>query len=820
MSNAFRLTALKAPNDTIAKNEKGLSTYLPWSHLVSPTLFATHDGALGGVISVLGLPFEVSEDLELARHHQRLSALWQSLPEHVAVYVTQHRHQKNDYPVGEFPEGFTDSFNAAYQEKFSHKALYVNDLYLTFILKDTAQQGSKKGVFFKNLFPRPASDLVDKVTKQAQQLEHIILKAMVSLSDYSPTRLGHEENGAVGNSRLLRFLSLLVNGESNPVAYPASRQNLSRYLPKKQVNIGLATLEFKGNATDDHRLGALLSVKSYQNVSHTKGLKALLGADFEFISTHIFTRLPKNTVVEAIRIQLGHLEDAEDAALSQQDALEEARDGVASDFVGFGTHQHTLLIFGKTSKALDHSVAEATAIYSNVGLNLVRERLNLEAGFFSQMPGNFAHIRRGVPVSSDNFADYAPLHNYHTGYIHHNHLGSAVMLLESQGRTPLYFNWHKRGSANNPPLGHSLILGPSDAGKTVLLGALSAMTQKYHYTYSSHGEPHRETKPPMSFYFDRNGGLKIYILACGGFYSDIKPGVPTGFNPLQLEDTPQNRVFLIHWFSTLLVGDGSLTDEAKEEVERLINKNFTLDKSQRRLSIVRQFLPIDFAYHKALKPWCQGGSLAYLFDNPEDTLDLSHMTMAGFNMTHLLSVTQKGCSSSVLDYLFHRIKQTMDGRLISLTMEEVWQFLEHPYWINEMNAFLPDSRKNNLFLVFVGQSAEKILSSPLRSYITENTATQLFLPNDKAKHADYVDGFELTEGQVNFIQNAGNASRSFLFRQGKEVAVGRLNLTGLEDYIRVFSGNENTVRLCDEIRAEVGNDPKQWLPLFISRSKK
>jgi type IV secretion system protein VirB4 len=268
------------------------------------------------------------------------------------------------------------------------------------------------------------------------------------------------------------------------------------------------------------------------------------------------------------------------------------------------------------------------------------------------------------------------------------------------------------------------------------------------------------------------------------------------------------------------VGDGSLTDEAKEEVERLINKNFTLDKSQRRLSIVRQFLPIDFAYHKALKPWCQGGSLAYLFDNPEDTLDLSHMTMAGFNMTHLLSVTQKGCSSSVLDYLFHRIKQTMDGRLISLTMEEVWQFLEHPYWINEMNAFLPDSRKNNLFLVFVGQSAEKILSSPLRSYITENTATQLFLPNDKAKHADYVDGFELTEGQVNFIQNAGNASRSFLFRQGKEVAVGRLNLTGLEDYIRVFSGNENTVRLCDEIRAEVGNDPKQWLPLFISRSKK
>jgi type IV secretion system protein VirB4 len=47
----------------------------------------------------------------------------------------------------------------------------------------------------------------------------------------------------------------------------------------------------------------------------------------------------------------------------------------------------------------------------------------------------------------------------------------------------------------------------------------------------------------------------------------------------------------------------------------------------------------------------------------------------------------------------------------------------------------------------------------------------------------------------------------------------RANLAGLEDDIAIISAREQTLLLLDQIRAEVGDDPAKWLPLFHTRRK-
>ncbi|MFP3631810.1 hypothetical protein SB776_34975, partial [Burkholderia sp. SIMBA_045] len=50
--------------------------------------------------------------------------------------------------------------------------------------------------------------------------------------------------------------------------------------------------------------------------------------------------------------------------------------------------------------------------------------------------------------------------------------------------------------------------------------------------------------------------------------------------------------------------------------------------------------------------------------------------------------------------------------------------------------------------------------------------------------------------------------------------IGRLDLAGLGDVLDVLSGTTDNVELLDAIRAEVGDMPKDWLPVFHERLAK
>jgi type IV secretory pathway VirB4 component len=59
----------------------------------------------------------------------------------------------------------------------------------------------------------------------------------------------------------------------------------------------------------------------------------------------------------------------------------------------------------------------------------------------------------------------------------------------------------------------------------------------------------------------------------------------------------------------------------------------------------------------------------------------------------------------------------------------------------------------------------------------------------------------------------------FLIKQGHTSMIGQLDLGGFNDELAILSGSIDNNDLLDEVIAEVGDNPDDWLPVFHERRK-
>ena len=154
-------------------------------------------------------------------------------------------------------------------------------------------------------------------------------------------------------------------------------------------------------------------------------------------------------------------------------------------------------------------------------------------------------------------------------------------------------------------------------------------------------------------------------------------------------------------------------------------------------------------------------------------------------------------------------------------LDEGWLALQYDYFKNIINDLSRTPRKKNNFFGLATQAAQDTSSSAIQAPINEAAACKIFFPNPMADRKTYIEGFGLTEREFELIKTLPDDSHYFLlnYGRGKESVVLRANLKELDDEIAIISGRQETVSLLDTIHAEVGDDPKIWLPIFQQRRK-
>ena len=775
----------------LARTEAAIGDRLPYARHVDDATIETRDGMLLQVIRITGFPFETADDQELNYRKQVRESLLKALASsRLTLYhhVVRRRYAPR---FGRLPEdGFSRSLEEGWRETLAARRLFVNDLYLTLVLRPALY--SKNSLYSLS---RGRGQVAADQASSVRQLTLLRNSVMATLAPYGPHCLTRYTDARGEASEPCAFLAQLVNGELRRMITPGG--DIGQALADRRLTFGLDAMEISAAGALPRQFAAMVSIKDYPARSTPGLLDGVLRLPCELVMTESFTFAERQVALGRMGLALRRLRAADDDAYSLREELAAARDEVGAGRAVYGEHHFSLLVRSDSLEGLDAAVADAQSALTEIGAVAVREDVNLEPAFWAQFPGNFKDIARKSLISAANFASFASLHNHAAGQAGGGHWGEAVTLLETTASGPYHFNFH------NGDLGNFTVIGPSGSGKTVLITFLLAQARKFG---------------PKIVYFDKDRGAEAFIRAVDGAYDVLRPGEPSGLNPLQLPDTAANRAFLTGWLAQLLGGAGTLDAEDQALITDAVDANFGQPMDHRRLRYLRELFvgarrPKAGDLAARLRPWCDGGEHAWLFDNPADQLS-GQRRVYGFDMTRLLETPTT--RTPAMMYLFHRIEQELDGRPTIIVVDEGWKALDDEAFTHRLKDWEKTLRKRNGIVGFCTQSASDALESRISASIVEQAATQIFLPNAKARPADYIDGFGLTPHEFELVRTLPDTSRCFLVKQTDHSVVARLDLQTLPDHLKVLAGTERSVRRLDAARARVGDDPAAWMPVFLA----
>ncbi len=774
----------------LAPREVPIGDRLPYAGHIDDVTLRTRDGLLIQTIRLAGFPFETRTDEDLNyRKTVRETLLRGAASSRLALYHHVVRRRVGVELTGTFDEPFARELNLSWGQSLADRQLFVNDLYLTLVRRPLQGSG---GLIERMLRPKAAQDYATDL-KQLHATRETFLAA---LAPYGPETLSVRSGRGGLLSEPAAFLAGLVNSDHRPVLAPSG--DMGQALADRRLSFGLNAMEFGAVGSRAARFAAMVSIKDYPAQSAPGMLDGVLRLPFELVLTESFAFVDRQVSLSRMALALRRLQSADSDAYSLRGELGAARDEVGAGRANYGEHHISILAKADDLQSLDAAVAEVQSALSEIGAIAVREDVNLEPAFWAQFPGNFKFIARKALISAANFASLASLHGHPTGQTQDLQWQTPVTILETTAFGPYNFSFHVGD------LGNFTIIGPSGTGKTVLLTFLAAQAEKFK---------------PRTVYFDKDRGAEIFIRASRGRYEQLTPGEASGFNPLHLADTPENRSFLSDWLGRLMAPEvGYLDADERAIITDAIDAAYSQGLDHRRLRHIRDLVrgsrrPTSGDLAARLAPWIEGGEHAWLFDNDVDRLDLD-TRLIGVDMTRVLDSPK--LRTPAMMYLFHRIEQQLDGEPFIIIVDEGWKALDDEIFVQRIRDWQKTIRKRNGIVGFCTQSAGDALESRIASAIIEQAATQIFFPNPKARAVDYMDGFGLSEHEFDLVKTLPDTSRCFLVKQADHSVVAKLDLAALPDLLKVLAGTERSVRRLDRLRADLGDDPDAWLPPFLA----
>ena len=792
---AMQLLPALSSDPKAAAREAPAGAHLPYARHLDDATIQTRDGLLMQTIRIGGLLFETADSDELNYRAELRDAMLRAIgTSRFAVYHHIVRRRVDADLAGEYSDAFSRRLDDRWRQRCEQRQLYVNELFLTLVRRPL--QG-RVGIADRltRLFRSPSAAAAAAALKgELTALNNAREALMAALAQYDPALLTRYQSEAGDiRSEPIEFLSCLFNGDLRPMGEPHG--DIGHHIPARRISFGRNTVELAPTGAQGRRFVALVSIKDWPSQTMPGMLDELTRLPFEMQVSQSFAFVERGEALGRMNLALRRMRSAEDEAISLRDELGMAKDEVAAGRAGFGEHHTTIAIHAEDLALLDTQVAEVIALLADLGITGVREDIALEPTYWAQFPGNFKYIVRRGLVSTTNFASLASLHNFPVGRARRNHWGDAVTLFETTAAGPYFFNFHQRD------LGNFTVIGPSGSGKTVVLNFLLAQARKYD---------------PRIIFFDKDRGAELFIRAIGGSYDRLRPGKPSGLNPLQLEDTPANRSFLIEWLSSLAGG----LDEAEAELVRdALDTNALQPIERRRL---RHFVelfrggdrPRANDLYGRLKPWWGNGDRAWLFDNERDMTNLAEQSV-GFDMTAILD--DPAARTPAMLYFFHRVEERLDGSPSIIVIDEGWKALDDEVFVRRIKDWEKTIRKRNGIVGFATQSAQDALESRIASAIIEQAATQIFMINPKARAEDYINGFGLSAHEYDLVRTLPDSSHCFLIRHGNDSVVARLDLSGEKEMLAILSGRESTMRSFDDIVKVHGEDPAKWMEPLLRK---
>jgi type IV secretion/conjugal transfer VirB4 family ATPase len=402
--------------------------------------------------------------------------------------------------------------------------------------------------------------------------------------------------------------------------------------------------------------------------------------------------------------------DAANKAVDADMALQE----LGSDDVGQAYVTATITVWDAAAGIAAEKLRLVEKVIQGRDFTYMPEGVNAIEARLGSLPGHaYANVRQ-PPISTLNLAHMIPLSAVWAGPARDEHFQAPPLLFgKTEGSTPFRFSLHVGD------VGHALIVGPTGAGKSVLLSLMAMQFRRYARS--------------QIFAFDFGGSIRTAALAMSGDRHDLGGSLSAGSEdsvslpPLARIDDAAERAWAAEWVAAIPTREGVAIDPtAKEHIWSALNSLASSPVQERTITGLAVLLQ-STALKQALQPYCVGGPFGRLLD-----AEAEHLGSAPVQAFETEGLIGAGAAPSVLTYLFDRIEGRLDGRPTLLIIDEGWLVLDDPAFAQQLREWLKTLRKKNASVVFATQSLSDIDGSSIAPAIVESCPTRVFLPNERA----------------------------------------------------------------------------------------
>ena len=699
-----------------------LADHLPWAALVGPGVVLNKDGSFSRMIAFRGPDLESATEAELVSVAARANNVLKRFGSGWALHIEAERRAAPGYPASRFPDAASWLVDAERRAAFEsaeahHESLYT--LTLTFLPPADRSDRAERW-----LVARGAAGNARDWRQARAAFVAETNRVLDLLAGFMPGVRALDDREA------LTYLHGTISARRHAVAVPETPIYLDGLLADTPLVGGLEPM-----------LGArhlrTLTILGFPNLTRPAILDALNHQGFSYRwvtrfialdkveATRALTRLRrqwfnKRKSVAALLREVLYNQPAQlldsDADNKMIDA-DRALQALGGDHVAFGHLTTTITVADADRARVEEKLRGVERIVNGLGFTAIREGVNAVEAWLGSLPGQvYANVRQPL-VHSLNLAHLMPLSSVWAGPARNAHLGGPPLLVaETSGATPFRLSTHVGD------VGHMMIVGPTGAGKSVLLALLALQFRRY--------------AGAQVYLFDKGASARAAVLAMGGAHHALGLGGEgdaagegaMAFQPLRRIDRADERAWAATWIAALLAGENvAVTPEIKAALWSALTSLASAPPEERTLTGLSLLLQ-SAALRAAIAPYTLEGPFGRMLDAAEERLALGDVQC--FETEALMG--QAGVVAPVLTYLFHRLEERFDGRPTLLVLDEAWVFLDHPLFAARIREWLKILRKKNVSVIFATQSLADVADSAIAPAIIESCPQRILLPNDRA----------------------------------------------------------------------------------------
>ncbi len=722
---------------------QSLADFLPWAALVGDGVVLNKDGSLQRTARFRGPDLDSATPAELVATTSRLNNALRRLGSGWAIFVEAQRHPAGVYPMSRFPDGISGLVDAERRAQFEEAGQHFESTYLlTLAWLPPAEDAARAEAWLyegRDVRGADGRELLAGFVDRTDRVLNLV-------DGFMP------ETEWLGDAATLTYLHATASTRRHRVRVPETPMHLDAILVDEPLTGGL-----------EPRLGSAhlrtLTVMGFPSQTWPGLLDDLNRLAFEYRWVTRALTLDKTDAVKVLgRIRrqwfakrksvaaiLKEVMTNEASVLMDSDASNKAADAdlalqeLGSDLVGTAYVTATVTVWDEDARVADERLRLVEKVIQGRDFTCMVERVNAIEAWLGSIPGHvYANVRQ-PPISTLNLAHMMPFSAVWAGPERDEHFGAPPLFVaRTEGSTPFRFALHVGD------VGHTLVVGPTGAGKSVLLALMALQFRRY--------------EGAQVFAFDFGGSIRAAALAMGGDWHDLGGSLtddtaePVALQPLAGIHAAAERAWAVEWVAAILAHESVVvTPEVKEHLwSALLNLSSApvQERTLTGLAVLLQSQPLK----QALKPYCVGGPWGRLLDAEAERLGEAEVQV--FETEGLIGT---GAAAAVLAYLFHRIEGRLDGRPTLLIVDEGWLALDDEGFAGQLREWLKTLRKKNASVIFATQSLADIDGSGIAPAIIESCPTRIFLPNERALEpqiASIYRRFGLNDRQIEILSRA------------------------------------------------------------------